>query len=156
MSKTNNERLQEIAEAMQELNARIVYVGGAMAGGYATDPIATAPIRMAIIACTLNLMMSTSKITSPIKADITNLVGSNITSFIIMTYYFQWILFRCQLIYPPFMGETAFSENSFSTPFLYLGSLGCQAALRSASTLFTSSGDISTPLIPTTSSMHFQ
>ena len=43
MSKTNNERLQEIAEAMQELNARIVYVGGAMAGGYATDPIATAP-----------------------------------------------------------------------------------------------------------------
>lgn len=43
MSKTNNERLQTIAEAMQELNARLVYVGGAMAGAYATDPIATEP-----------------------------------------------------------------------------------------------------------------
>lgn len=38
MSKTNNERLQEIAEAMQDLNERLVYVGGAMAGVYATDP----------------------------------------------------------------------------------------------------------------------
>ena len=43
MPKTNNERLQTIAEAMQELNARLVYVGGAMAGAYATDPIATEP-----------------------------------------------------------------------------------------------------------------
>ena len=43
MQKTNNERLQEIAEAMQELNARLVYVGGAMSGAYATDPIATEP-----------------------------------------------------------------------------------------------------------------
>lgn len=32
MQKTNNERLQTIASAMQELNARLVYVGGAMAG----------------------------------------------------------------------------------------------------------------------------
>lgn len=32
MSKTNNERLQEIAEGMQNLNERLVYVGGAMAG----------------------------------------------------------------------------------------------------------------------------
>lgn len=32
MPKTNDERLQEIAEAMQELNARLVYVGGTMAG----------------------------------------------------------------------------------------------------------------------------
>ena len=43
MPRTNNERLQLIAEAMQELNARLVYVGGAMAGAYATDPIATEP-----------------------------------------------------------------------------------------------------------------
>ena len=43
MLKTNNERLQMIAEAMQELNARLVYVGGAMAGTYATDPTATEP-----------------------------------------------------------------------------------------------------------------
>ena len=34
MSKTNNERLQEIAEGMQNLNERLVYVGGAMAGSY--------------------------------------------------------------------------------------------------------------------------
>ena len=34
MQKTNNERLQTIASAMQELNARLVYVGGAMAGTY--------------------------------------------------------------------------------------------------------------------------
>ena len=43
MQKTNNERLQHIASAMQELNARLVYVGGAMAGAYATDPTATEP-----------------------------------------------------------------------------------------------------------------
>lgn len=43
MSKTNNERLQEIAEGMQDLNERLVYVGGAMAGVYATDPAATEP-----------------------------------------------------------------------------------------------------------------
>ena len=54
MSKTNNERLQEIAEAMQELNARIVYVGGAMAGGYATDPIATAPRTTTDVDCVVD------------------------------------------------------------------------------------------------------
>lgn len=43
MSKTNNERLQEIAEGMQNLNERLVYVGGAMAGSYANDPAATEP-----------------------------------------------------------------------------------------------------------------
>ena len=43
MQKTNNERLQTIASAMQELNARLVYVGGAMAGAYANDPTATEP-----------------------------------------------------------------------------------------------------------------
>ena len=43
MQKTNKERLQTIAAAMQELNARLVYVGGAMAGAYATDPAATDP-----------------------------------------------------------------------------------------------------------------
>ena len=41
MSKTNNERLQDIAEGMQDLNERLVYVGGAMVGAYATDPAAT-------------------------------------------------------------------------------------------------------------------
>ena len=34
MQKTNNELLQTIASAMQELNAHLVYVGGAMAGAY--------------------------------------------------------------------------------------------------------------------------
>ena len=43
MQKTYNERLQHIASAMQELNARLVYVGGAMVGAYATDPTATEP-----------------------------------------------------------------------------------------------------------------
>ena len=43
MQKTNNERLQHIASAMQELNERLVYVGGAVAGAYATDPAATEP-----------------------------------------------------------------------------------------------------------------
>ena len=43
MQKTNNQRLQTIASAMQELNARLVYVGGAMAGAYATDPAAAEP-----------------------------------------------------------------------------------------------------------------
>lgn len=43
MPKTNNGRLEEIAAAMQELNARLVYVGGAMAGAYANDPTATEP-----------------------------------------------------------------------------------------------------------------
>lgn len=43
MPKTNNERLQEIAQGMQELNERIVYVGGTMAGSYATDPTALDP-----------------------------------------------------------------------------------------------------------------
>jgi len=43
MLKTNNERLQEIAEGMQSLNERLVYVGGAMAGSYANDPAAAEP-----------------------------------------------------------------------------------------------------------------
>ena len=43
MQRTNNERLQHIASAMQELNERLVYVGGAVAGAYATDPAATEP-----------------------------------------------------------------------------------------------------------------
>lgn len=43
MSKTNNERLQEIAEGMQSLNERLVYVGGAMAGSYVNDPAAVEP-----------------------------------------------------------------------------------------------------------------
>lgn len=54
MLKTNNERLQAIAEAMQELNARLVYVGGAMAGGYATDPIATAPRTTTDVDCVVD------------------------------------------------------------------------------------------------------
>ena len=43
MLKTNNERLQEIAEGMQSLNERLVYVGGAMVGSYANDPAAAEP-----------------------------------------------------------------------------------------------------------------
>lgn len=54
MQKTNNERLQEIADAMQELNARIVYVGGAMSGAYATDPTAPEPRTTTDVDCVAN------------------------------------------------------------------------------------------------------
>ena len=54
MSKTNNERLQEIAEGMQNLNERLVYVGGAMAGAYATDPAATEPRTTTDVDCVVN------------------------------------------------------------------------------------------------------
>lgn len=54
MPKTNNERLQAIAEAMQDLNERLVYVGGAMAGSYATDPIAIEPRTTIDVDCVVN------------------------------------------------------------------------------------------------------
>ena len=54
MPKTNNDRLQEIAEAMQDLNDRLVYVGGAMAGLYATDPAATEPRTTTDVDCIVN------------------------------------------------------------------------------------------------------
>ena len=54
MPKTNKERLQEIAEGLQDLNDRIVYVGGAMAGLYATDPAATEPRTTADVDCVVN------------------------------------------------------------------------------------------------------
>jgi hypothetical protein len=54
MSKTNSERLQEIAEGMQDLNERLVYVGGAMAGAYATDPAATEPRTTIDVDCVVN------------------------------------------------------------------------------------------------------
>ena len=56
MSKTNNERLQEIAEGMQDLNERLVYVGGALAGVYATDPAATEPRTTLDVDCVVNSM----------------------------------------------------------------------------------------------------
>ena len=54
MSKTNNDRLQEIAEALQDLNDRIVYVGGVMAGLYANDPVATEPRTTIDVDCIVN------------------------------------------------------------------------------------------------------
>ena len=54
MQKTNNERLQEVAEALQDLNDRLVYVGGAMAGSYATDPTATEPRVTYDVDCVVN------------------------------------------------------------------------------------------------------
>lgn len=54
MQKTNNERLQHIASAMQELNERLVYVGGAVAGAYATDPAATEPRTTIDVDCVVN------------------------------------------------------------------------------------------------------
>ncbi|MDY6347991.1 MAG: metallophosphoesterase [Bacteroidales bacterium] len=54
MPKTNEERLQEIAGGMQELNDRLVYVGGAMAGLYATDPVAVEPRTTLDVDCVVN------------------------------------------------------------------------------------------------------
>ena len=54
MPKTNSERLQVIAEALQDLNERIVYVGGVMAGLYATDPTATEPRTTIDVDCVVN------------------------------------------------------------------------------------------------------
>ena len=54
MSKTNKDRLQEIAEALQDLNDRIVYVGGVMAGLYANDPVATEPRTTIDVDCIVN------------------------------------------------------------------------------------------------------
>lgn len=54
MSKTNNERLQEIAEGMQNLNERLVYVGGALAGSYADDPAAAEPRPTTDVDCVVN------------------------------------------------------------------------------------------------------
>lgn len=54
MLKNNNERLQEIADAMDDLNDRIVYVGGTMAGLYATDPAASEPRTTTDVDCVVN------------------------------------------------------------------------------------------------------
>ena len=54
MSKNNNERLQTIAEGMQDLNERLVYVGGALAGSYATDPAALEPRPTTDVDCVVN------------------------------------------------------------------------------------------------------
>lgn len=54
MAKNNMERLQEIAEAMQDLNERIVYVGGVVTGLYATDPEATKPRTTTDVDCVVN------------------------------------------------------------------------------------------------------
>ena len=54
MPKTNSERLLEIADAMQELNDRLVYVGGTMAGLYATDPTATEPRTTTDVDCVVD------------------------------------------------------------------------------------------------------
>lgn len=54
MQKTNDERLQEIAEGLSSLNERLVYVGGAMAGSYADDPAATEPRTTIDVDCVVN------------------------------------------------------------------------------------------------------
>ena len=54
MLKTNSERLQEIADGLRNLNERLVYVGGAMAGSYADDPAATEPRTTTDVDCVVN------------------------------------------------------------------------------------------------------
>ena len=40
---TNLERLQKVADGLEELNEQVVYVGGTLPGLYATDPAAPEP-----------------------------------------------------------------------------------------------------------------
>lgn len=54
MSNTNIVRLQKIADAMQNLNERLVYVGGIVTGLYATAPSATAPRPSDDVDCVVN------------------------------------------------------------------------------------------------------
>ena len=58
-------------------------------------------------------------------------------------------------IYPPFIGETAFSENIFNIPDSYLFALGFQDSLRLASILSISSKATLSPLIPTNCNILF-
>ena len=50
----------------------------------AISPMATAPTRMEIIACTLNLMIKSSRITNPAKAAIISLVGSRAAAVVVV------------------------------------------------------------------------
>ena len=50
----NNNSLKEIATGLKDLNDRIVYVGGAMVGLYATDPAASEPRTTMDIDCVVN------------------------------------------------------------------------------------------------------
>lgn len=54
MQKTNIEQLQKIAEAMQDLNERLVYVGGVVTGLYATTPLANEPRPTTDVDCVVN------------------------------------------------------------------------------------------------------
>lgn len=54
MLKNNIERIEEIADAMQDLNERLVYVGGVVTGLYATDPTATEPRPTDDVDCIVN------------------------------------------------------------------------------------------------------
>lgn len=54
MLKNNIERLEIIAEAMQDLNEGLVYVGGVVTGLYATDPTATEPRPTDDVDCIVN------------------------------------------------------------------------------------------------------
>lgn len=54
MLKNNIERIEEIADAMQDLNERLVYVGGVVTGLYATDPTATEPRPTNDVDCIVN------------------------------------------------------------------------------------------------------
>lgn len=54
MWRNNNDSLVEIAKGLQDLNDRVVYVGGSMAGLYATDPAATEPRTTLDVDCVVN------------------------------------------------------------------------------------------------------
>ena len=52
---SNNERLRRIADALAELNARIVYVGGAVIQLYSTDAAAVNPMTTYDVDCVIDI-----------------------------------------------------------------------------------------------------
>ena len=58
-------------------------------------------------------------------------------------------------IYPPLIGDTACSENSFNVPLVYFGGFGCHFAFLTFKISFISSGVRFSPFMPTISSLRF-
>ena len=52
---TNNERLRQIANALEEMNAEVVYVGGAVIQLYSTDGAARNPMTTTDVDCALDI-----------------------------------------------------------------------------------------------------
>lgn len=89
----------------------------------AIRPIAIAPIKIATMACTLNLIIKTNKITRPIKAAITSLVGFKavVDSINILLVFLSFYL--CTLApAPPMIASTSFLFAMVVSPGVVIAS----------------------------------